>query len=218
MLSAQLDLTPPPLLQVEDENDPARGAELALMARVKASDPRACEQLVREYSGRMTAVARRFMRQDADAADAVQDALISAIRRAESFEGTARLWTWLHRVTVNACLMRLRAQERHDAAGSIDALLPSFTSDGHYAGRVRRWRDDACDAAEHSELRDRVRGAIDRLPAAYRTVILLRDIEQYDTEQTARMLDTTPGNIKTRLHRARRALRTLLEPHFARDE
>jgi RNA polymerase sigma-70 factor (ECF subfamily) len=90
-------------------------------------------------------------------------------------------------------------------------LLPSFDAGGHHAAPVSAWSAPPS-AAENAELRRRVRDAIDRLPEPHRSILLLRDIEEFDTEQTAGMLGITPGAVKTRLHRARQALRTLLEP------
>ena len=107
--------------------------------------------------------------------------------------------------------MKLRAQSRSRQI-PIDDLLPTFDETGHHARPVRQWEDQALLRLGREETRVQVRACIDRLPAAYRTVLLLRDIEELDTEETAKQLGITPGAVKTRLHRARQALRTLLEP------
>jgi RNA polymerase sigma-70 factor (ECF subfamily) len=189
---------------------PLNAEDAALIARVRSGYQRACEQLVRQYGPRMLAVARRFFRCDEDATDAVQDAFLSAFASLDRFAGKAALGTWLHRVVVNACLMRLRRRPRNEE--SIEPLLPRFKSDGHHASSPQHWDDEAFRAAERSELRDHIRACIDRLPESYRAVLLLRDIEEFDTEETARLLDCTPNNVKVRLHRARHALKTLLDP------
>lgn len=189
--------------------------EAALVAAVRANDQQACARLVRLYGPHMTAVARRFMRSDDDCNDAVQEAFISAFRHLDAFEATARLSTWLHRITVNACLMKLRSAARHRET-SIDDLLPTFDWTGHHVRRPAAV-EEGVSAAESEETRAAVRAAIDRLPDAYRAVILLRDIEGVDTAEAARLLETTENNVKTRLHRARQALRTLLEPEFAAE-
>jgi len=187
-----------------------RKAEAELVVRVRAGDQRACGRMVEQYGPQMMAVARRFMRCDEDCQDAVQEAFISAFKSLERFEANARLGTWLHRITVNSCLMKLRsAATRRET--SIDELLPTFNWRGHHARRPAAVLQPA-EEMESTETRAAVRAAIDQLPDAYRTVLLMRDIEGMDTEETARLLETTENNVKTRLHRARQALRTLLEP------
>src|SRR5262249_8927033 len=101
-----------------------RGApeDVELLAPIRAGDGRACEALVRQHGGRMLAVARRILRTDEDSADAVQDAFLSAFRSLEGFEGKSALGTWLHRILVNVCLMRLRARSRSREV-RIDDLL-----------------------------------------------------------------------------------------------
>jgi RNA polymerase sigma-70 factor (ECF subfamily) len=116
---------------------------------------------------------------------------------------------------VNACLMTLRTQSRRNEV-SIDELLPMFDHTGHHATSIARWRQPPEDRLVSDETRLLVRQCIDMLPDDYRNVILLRDIEELDTEETAQTLGISSGAVKTRLHRARQALRTLLEPHFVR--
>jgi RNA polymerase sigma-70 factor, ECF subfamily len=112
---------------------------------------------------------------------------------------------------VNVCLMRRRSQDRHPTV-AIDSLLPEFDSTGHYRQSVKSFRGSPNDVLATEELRHQVRDCINRLPAPYREVLTLRDIEEFDTEATAAALGVLPGVIKTRLHRARQALRTLLKP------
>jgi RNA polymerase sigma-70 factor (ECF subfamily) len=182
-----------------------------LLARIRAGDERACEALVRQHAGRMLGLARRFLRTQEDSADAVQDAFLSAFRSLEGFEGKSALGTWLHRIVVNVCLKRRRARSRSREV-QIDELLPSFDQSGHHSHPVRSWEDGALARLTRAETRAYVWACIDRLPDSYRQVLVLRDIEELDTEQTAQHLGINPGAAKTRLHRARQALRTLLEP------
>ena len=187
--------------------------DVELLARIRAGDERACEALVRQHGGRMLVVARRFLRTEEDSADAVQDAFLSAFRSLESFEGNSALGTWLHRIVVNVCLMKLRTRSRSQEV-RIDDLLPTFDETGHHSHPVRAWQDDALARLTRAETRAHVRACIDRLPDPYREVLVLRDIEELDTEQTAQQLGINGGAVKTRLHRARQALRTLLEPLY----
>jgi RNA polymerase sigma-70 factor (ECF subfamily) len=191
---------------------PAGGPDAALVERLRRGDPPAFDELLRTHTGRLLAVARRLLGNEEDARDAVQDAFLSAFRSLDRFDGQAALGTWLHRIAVNAALTRLRSRRRHPER-SIEDLLPTFLEDGHQARPGGDWPDPSA-ALERQETRDAVRRHIDELPADYRTVLVLRDIEELDTDETARLLGLTPGAVKTRLHRARQALRTLLEPEF----
>ncbi len=185
--------------------------ELSLLASLRAGDARAFEVLVRQNTGRMLAVAKRLLSNEEDAMDAVQEAFLSAYKAMGSFQGGSRLSTWLHRITVNAALMRLRKRGRKSEV-AIEDLLPKFSDDGHQASPAVQWRDSASMPLEAEETKRLVRRAIDQLPDIYRTVLLLRDIEELDTEETARMLDMNLNTVKVRLHRARQALRALLDP------
>jgi RNA polymerase sigma-70 factor (ECF subfamily) len=188
--------------------------EAALVEALRAGDPEAFETMVRLYAGRMLAVARRLVVNDEDARDVVQDALLSAFRSIRRFEGQSRVSTWLHRITVNTALMKLRTRRRKPEE-SIEPLLPAFLDDGHHSTRFAEW-EGADTLLERTEIREAVRAGIDQLPDAYRTVLLLRDIEELTTEEAADALDVTPNTVKTRLHRARQALRAALDARFGR--
>lgn len=184
--------------------------ESIILEALRRGDEAAYERLVRDYTPRLLAVARRFLPEEADAADAVQDAYLSAFRGLAEFDGQAKLSTWLHRIVVNACLMKMRTRRRRPEK-RIDDLLPGFREDGHAIEPPAVW--PAAEAlAAGEELRAAVHAAIAQLPENYRTVLLLRDIEGVDTAQAAAMLGLEEGAVKTRLHRARQALKTLLDP------
>lgn len=196
------------------EGAPWGSDESGLLASLRAGDDAAFETLVRGHGTRLLAVARRFLRSEEDARDAVQDAFLSAFRSLDSFEGTSRLATWLHRIVVNACLMRLRTRRRKPEA-AIEDLLPHFVEDGHRANPGPAWEESADVLIERREVRALVRAAIDRLPDGYRVVLVLRDIEELDTAETARLLELSENAVKIRLHRARQALRELLDPELS---
>lgn len=197
--------------------DEGRGADdRVLLERLRAGEEGAYEELVRSYGGRMLAVARRFLPAEEDARDVVQDAFLSAFRSIDRFEGQARLSTWLHRIVVNAALMKLRTRRRKPEQ-SIEELLPGFHEDGHLERPASPWRTPGLDGAERAELRELLLDSIRSLPESYRNVILLRDIEDLDTGETAELLGISAGAVKTRLHRARLALRELLEPHLREE-
>ena len=193
-----------------EEGASALDNEQELVERLRAGDSAAFETMVRKYGGRMLAVARRFLPVEQDANDAVQDALISAFKAIHNFAGDAKLSTWLHRIVVNASLMQLRYRRRR-AEESIENLLPRFNEEG-------KWADDSvrlvrCEdlPLERRDTREMVRKGIEQLPDNYKTVLILRDIEDLDTDEVAKMLDATTNTVKVRLHRARQALRTILE-------
>src|SRR5205085_2237545 len=119
--------------------------ETDLIDRIQSGDQRACEELVRKYGGRMLAVARRFFRNEDDAADAVQDAFLSAFASINRFAGKSALSTWLHRIVVNASLMKLR---KHRDDEPIETLLPQFDQTGHYPPYPAQWAVQVHLAAE----------------------------------------------------------------------
>jgi RNA polymerase sigma-70 factor (ECF subfamily) len=193
-----------------------QGSEGALVSLLRSGDEAAFERLVRDHGGRLLSVARRFLRDEEEARDAVQDCFLSAYRALDRFDQGSRLSTWLHRIVINACLMRLRTRRRKPET-PIEELLPRFQADGHQVNHpTPEWEGTAETLLARKETRSIVREAIDRLPDSYRAVLLLRDIEELSTEEAARSLGVSENAVKIRLHRARQALRGLLEPAFRR--
>ncbi len=187
--------------------------EIALIDQLRSGDLAAFEATVRQFGGRMLNVARQLLSNEHDAQDAVQEAFVTALRSLPKFEQRSSLATWLHRIVVNAALMKRRAQgRRHEEP--LDGLLPDFLPDGHEARPTPQWSRSALAALEREETRSRVRECIDRLPETHRTVLVLRDLQELDTQTVAELLDISPDAVKVRLHRARQALKTLLEPVF----
>jgi len=193
---------------VVPEDPDADTDEQALVARLRAGDELAFELAVRRFAPRLLAVARRMLDSQDDAQDAVQEAFLCAFRGIHAFSGEARLSTWLHRIIVNASLMRLRSQRRR-AEDSIEDLLPRFGDDGQWLEAPVSWRGD--DLLERKQARAVVRRCIERLPATHREVLMLRDIEDLDTDEVSELLGISTNAVKVRLHRARQALRTLIE-------
>lgn len=162
----------------------------------------------------MLTVARRLVRDEEDARDVVQEACLSAFRSLGRFEGGCQLATWLHRIVVNCCLMRLRTRRRHPEE-PIEELLPKFQADGHQMDHPSKdWNEPVDVLLQRREVCALVQQSIDRLPETYRTALVLRDIEELSTEEAAGLLGITENALKIRLHRARQALRTLLDPHL----
>ena len=190
--------------------DGCADAERQLVQRLQAGDEGAFEELVRRHGGRMLSVARRFLGSEEDARDALQDAFAAAFEGIGRFNGEAMLSTWLHRIVVNAALMQLR-RRRRKREHSIDELLPSFDAEGSWPNDYNPVCTTSHAILEQCETREQVRQCIAGLPESYRAILLLRDIEELDTAETAERLGIAPSAVKVRLHRARRALGTLLE-------
>ncbi|HXV74725.1 MAG TPA: sigma-70 family RNA polymerase sigma factor [Candidatus Polarisedimenticolaceae bacterium] len=193
-----------------DSADDPRTDEV-LIAEIARGDETAFEALVQRHAGQLLAVARRMLRDAEEARDAVQEALLSVYRHAATFERHCRATTWLHRIVVNAALMRLRGRKRRREL-SIEDLLPKFAEDGHHAHPIAAWPADVTEELEREQRATIVRRCIDRLPEAYRTVLLLREIDGLNAAETARLLRTSANAVNIRLHRARLALRTLIDP------
>lgn len=184
-----------------------------LVARLRAGDEAAFEQLVRATMGRLLAAARRLLRNEEEARDAVQTAYIRAFQSLGKFREESRLSTWLHRIVVNEALMRIRS--RKVVEEPIDeSLLPQFKPDGHQVRETVDWSDSAEKAMERSETAALVRASIERVPEPYRTILLLRDVDELTPDEAAEQLGISKNVIKVRLHRARQMLRTLLEKEF----
>lgn len=192
------------------------GDEAALIARLRAKDDDAFALLVRSYAGRLLSVARRFLNSEEDARDAVQDAFVSAFRSIGNFKAGSSLATWLHRIVVNSALMRLRSKRRHPEE-ELDELLPKFQTDGHQVTSSVDWQESAEDLVQREEMRALVRRSIDMLPDTHRTILIMRDIEEMTTDEVAQALGITANAVKVRLHRARQALRTLLDRELRKE-
>ncbi len=190
-------------------------SEQSLVSALRAGSNDAFETLVRLYMAQLLRVARRFLKNEEDARDAVQDAFISAFRSIQKFEAGAKPSTWLHRIVVNSALMRLRTKRRHPEE-DLDELLPRFAADGHQVKETVDWSMSAEEMVQQAEMRELVRKLIDQLPDSYRVVLLMRDIEEMSTEETAAALGITATAVKVRLHRARQALRALLDKEMPR--
>ena len=179
-------------------------------------DRDAFEQLVRQESPRLFRVIVRIVKDEDEARSVMQETYLQAYQRLHSFRRESKLTTWLYAIGINLARASLRKTRRYDMLeeADIERLQPSFDK-GMYAQKYEAWNPQR--HAERSERQRIVREAIDRLPPDYRLVVTLRDIEQLSTSEAARVLEISEGALRVRLHRARQALRTLLEKHFGSD-
>jgi RNA polymerase sigma-70 factor (ECF subfamily) len=191
--------------------------ESEFILRLQNGDAASYETLVRHYGGKMLAVAKRYFKNDSDAEDCVQDAYIQAFRSIHSFEGRASLYSWLHRIVMNAAFMKIRAHKRRPEE-FIDDNLALFDAQGRRFELEDEITLSSEDMLVDEEARLAVRGHIEQLPETLRNLLLLRDIEGYITEQSAELLGISPGAIKTGLHRARKLLKKQIIKTARADE
>jgi RNA polymerase sigma-70 factor (ECF subfamily) len=161
----------------------------------------------------MLATARSMLGSEPDAQDAVQDAFLQVHRHVGEFHGESRVSTWLHRIVVNAALMKLRSRRRKPEQ-ELDDWSTQVADAAAWLRSNAEWERTGEELLESAETRAIVRRSIDRLPDSYREVLKMRDIDELDTEETAELLCVSTNAVKVRLHRARHALRGLLEPEL----
>ncbi len=182
--------------------------EKALLEGLLRQDPRAYETLVRAYGSRVMAAARRYLRSGDDAADVFQETFIQVMKSIDKFEGRSTLWYWVRGITIKLSLLKLRQQRRRKET-SFEDLLPQYDESEHRI--LPENPRSAADEVETGDVGQYVREAIAELPEQYRTILVLRDFEGHSTQETADILGIQANTAKVRLHRARNALRTLLE-------
>jgi RNA polymerase sigma-70 factor (ECF subfamily) len=193
--------------------------DASLVAQLQQGDEDAFDSLVRQYVPRFLATARGILRNEEDARDAVQEAMLAVFQKVDSFQGHAAFSSWLHRILINSALMKLRVRNRTQEQ-PIGELLPAYLEDGHRQNPGPAWH-----APDHTpdnfaltqEMKRLVHDKISQLPEDHRSVILLRDIEELDTQAVSELLCVSLGTVKMRLHRARQALRELLNPYMMGD-
>jgi RNA polymerase sigma-70 factor (ECF subfamily) len=185
-----------------------------LVARARAKDFGAFEELVDRYDDKIYRLAYRFVRNETEAKEIVQDTFLSVWRKLDTFKGDAQFGSWLYRVAANAALMRLRAQRRHPEVSTEELPLDYLDNYGHLPTPGENWAKRPDDELQSDELRRRIQKAVDELPEIYRTVFLVRDVEGLSTEETAEVLQISIPTVKTRLHRARLALRDAISRYF----
>jgi RNA polymerase sigma-70 factor, ECF subfamily len=184
-----------------------------LVQKAQQDDRAALGELIYRYERKTYNLAFRLMGNHADASDAAQEALVRVYTRLHNFRGDSAFSTWLFRVVTNTCLDELRRRGRLRHA-SLDDPLP--TDEGILPRQAVLETDSPVESAERREIQAAVQRAINRLPEEYRAVVVLRDIQDYSYHEIADLLGTSLGTIKSRLHRARQALRAILKTTEAR--
>lgn len=182
--------------------DPLSDEEV--VTRVLAGEKNLFEIVMRRYNQRLYRVARAILRNDGEAEDVMQDAYVRAYEHLGQFAGRAKFSTWLTRIAVHEALMRLRRENRYQE------LEPTSEREEDPMEGFPSMALSPEQQASNSQVRRLLEEAVEKLPEAYRTVFMLRDVEEMSTIETATVLDLTVENVKVRLHRARALLRKSL--------
>jgi RNA polymerase sigma-70 factor, ECF subfamily len=192
---------------------PAGFDESALVAQAKAGDQSAFSELVNRYERKIYRLAKNITRNDEDAEDVLQDAFLKAYTHLDNFKGDSKFYTWIVRIAVNEALMRLR-KRKTDRSVPLDE--PVDLGEETVAREIAVWEDNPEQQYSQEEWRRILDEAIESLKPDFRTVFVLRDIEEVSTEETAETLGISVPAVKSRLLRARLALRERLTRQFKR--
>jgi RNA polymerase sigma-70 factor (ECF subfamily) len=189
-----------------------------LVALAASGDGAAFSELVQRHQNKVYGLAAHILRDQAEAEEVVQETFLAALEKLTGFRGDAAFSTWLHRVAANAALMRLRRRRRSPEApaeGAVEDLLPHFDAAGRIDSTPQHdWSKRADEQLADREVRAAIEQAIQNLPEDYRIVFLLRDVEGLSSDEMSEVLGISVAALKSRLHRARLALREALGHHF----
>jgi len=193
----------------------AKTPDLDLVHRAKQGDISSFSELVSRHERKIFRLTQHITGNREDAEDALQDAFLKAYTKLDQFQEGSQFYTWLVRIAVNESLMRLRKRRNTPPTVSMDEPIES--DDGFFPREIGQWEDNPEDRFAKQELKEIVDRELQTMPPIFRTVLVLRDLEQISTEETARMLDITVPAVKSRLLRARLQLREKLNKYFARS-
>jgi RNA polymerase sigma-70 factor (ECF subfamily) len=185
-------------------------SDRGLVEALRRGESTAPERLVAAYGDRAYRLAIRITGAAEDAEEVVQDAFWSVIRKIDTFRGDSAFGSWLYRIVANAAYQKLRGRPDRRSEISLDEVLPVFHETSQRAAPIADWSPSVDDPSRQTELRMALTAAIDELPAAYRTVFLLHDVEGLSTVEVAETLSLSVSNAKSRVHRSRLFLRKRL--------
>ena len=180
-----------------------------LLEGLRRGAPEAVENLFDRFHSRIFGLAMSILKNESDAEEAVQDVFLTVVRKANTFKGNSALYSWMYRICVNACLMRLRGKRRSETV-SIEEFMPVFTEEGMHASLIDDWSKEVERKALEKELGQVIKRFTDDLSEKYKVVFVLSDVEGLSNEETAQILGLTVPAVKSRLHRARLYLRERL--------
>jgi RNA polymerase sigma-70 factor, ECF subfamily len=186
--------------------------DIDLVERCKTGDRVAFRLLVEKYERTVFSTVVSVVGQSADADDIAQEVFLKMHRSIKNFKGECRFSVWLYRVTVNQCLDRIKHQKRRPQPVSLDGMIEA--SEGGFEGLFKDTSPDASEEYEQTQLQQAIQKVLNSLSAEHRVVITLKDIEGRSQEQIAEILKCPVGTIKSRLTRAREALKERLRPFY----
>jgi len=217
-ISGNEDPSSPTVLEREAEAAaayvPTPDGELTLVKQAQAGDAAAFGELVNRYERRILRLAKRITQNDEDAEDVLQDAFLKAYENLDRFQGNSKFYTWLVRIAVNEALMKLRKRK---SSRTVPLDEPMETGEETVQREIAVWEGNPEDKYTQEELHSILEGAIQSLAPTYRTVFVLRDVEELSTEETAAALDLSVPAVKSRLLRARLQLREKLTRLFKKQ-
>jgi RNA polymerase sigma-70 factor (ECF subfamily) len=187
--------------------------EAPLVDRARSGDTAAFTELVNRYERKIFRLAKHITQNDEDAEDVLQETFLKAYSHLDSFQGQSKFYTWIVRIGVNEALMKLRKRK---SSKTVSLDEPTDTGEDTMVREIAVWDEDPEQKYSRNELREILDKAVDSLKPAFRTVFVLRDIEELSTEETASALDISIPAVKSRLLRARLQLREKLTKFFRR--
>jgi RNA polymerase sigma-70 factor (ECF subfamily) len=187
--------------------------ESTLVAQAREGDTRAFGELVRRYEGKIFRLAQHVTQNREDAEDVLQETFLKSYEHLDQFKGDSKFYTWIVRIAVNQALMKLR-RRKTDKSVSLDETID--TGEDTITREIAAWDEDPEQRFSREELGEILDTAVDSLEPPYRSVFVLRDIEELSTEETAEALNLSVPAVKSRLLRARLQLREKLTRYFKR--
>ncbi len=184
--------------------------ERELIKQLRAQNEATLAAFMAEYETRVFGLALRLTGNRQDAEEVLQDVFLTVFQKIDSFRGDSKLSSWLYRIATNAALMKLRKRPKGKEIPLEEELGPAMTEEGMLAEPVADWSRLPPDELDRKELARRIEAAISQLPAEYRSVVVLRDVEGLSAEEACEILDLSVPALKSRLHRARLFLRKQL--------
>jgi RNA polymerase sigma-70 factor, ECF subfamily len=188
-----------------------------LIDKINTGDFQAFEALVNLYEGKVYRLATRMLRNQQDAEDALQETFLQVYRGLKSFEGRSNFSTWLFRLATNVCLMKIRHRGTEPPGMlPLEDYLPRHEDGEHPV--IQEWPEKPEEILLSKESREKMMEALEKLPPEYRAVFILRDIEGFSNSEAGETLGISVAAVKSRLHRARLALRGMLAEYFGKEK
>lgn len=191
-------------------------SDMDLLRQIQKGDESALQEFLRRFQAKIYGLSVRMLRHSQDAEEVLQDVALTVFQKAGTFKGEAAVSSWVYRITVNACLMKIRKRPKVQSIPLEEELGPAMSEEGMIAEPepVADWTAVPRDELERKELAARIEEAVAELPPEYRAVFVLRDVEGLSAEEACQVLNLSLPALKSRLHRARLFLRKKLADYL----